>query len=437
MSKKISLSVLVFTLLAAILLSFMSAYAVCSSMFRQRVTELEESYTKANESKFAKIYELLATNALFRIDDDSDFSGLMQWFVEEAGDRYARYYTPEEFAAMNSDNEGSSVGIGVMVIDNSAEGAIEITNTMPGSAALDAGLQPGDLIIAVIEGDKRTSVAELGFEGALKRLKGEAGTTADFVVRRNGTEMDFSIQRRAYEALSVTYHVNTVNPKVGVIKLLEFNLTTPHQFADAMDSLIASGCEYFLFDVRYNGGGDLASITAVLSFMLRENDIVIRTAGRDESQKLATKVGVVNYPSSSPYSACNVGKSDIAKYRDKVNGKCAVLANGSTASAAELFTSALKDYGIAKVVGTVTYGKGTMQSIYDLSAFGYEGGLKMTTRMYYPPLSDGYDGIGIIPDVAVELDESLKNKNIYKITDAEDNQMNAALTAIIGAQPSA
>ena len=436
MSKKISVSVLVFTLLAAILLSFMGAYAVSSAMYRQRLVDIEQNYSKANDSKFEKILELLSTNALFSIDDDSDFSGLMDWFVKEAGDKYARYYSPEEFAAMNSDNEGKGVGIGVMVIENSAEKAIEITSIMPESAALEAGLQPGGLIVYVIENGAKTSVAELGFEGALKRLQGDEGTTAEFVVKRDGEEMNFSIPRRKYESLSVLHHVNAVDPRVGVVKIIGFDLTTPHQFANALDSLISSGCEYFVFDVRYNGGGDLASITAVLSYMLNEGDIVIRTAGRDETKKYATKVGVVNYAAESAYSACNVTKSDIAKYRSKVMGKCVVLANGSTASAAELFTSALKDYGIAKVVGTVTYGKGTMQSVYDLSAFGYDGGLKMTTRMYYPPLSEGYDGVGIIPDVTVELDESLKNKNIYAITDAEDNQMNAALAAI-GITPAA
>lgn len=121
MSKKISVSVLVFTLLAAILLSFMGAYAVSSAMYRQRLVDIEQNYSKANDSKFEKILELLSTNALFSIDDDSDFSGLMDWFVKEAGDKYARYYSPEEFAAMNSDNEGKGVGIGVMVIENSAE----------------------------------------------------------------------------------------------------------------------------------------------------------------------------------------------------------------------------------------------------------------------------------------------------------------------------
>lgn len=430
MSKKISVSVFIFVLLAAILLSFMGAYAVSSSMYRKNIAALEERYAKSDDSKLDRILELLSTNALYQIGDDADFSGLIDWFINETGDKYAHYYSAEEFDAMNADNEGKGVGIGVMVVENSEEKAIEVTSIMPSTPALEAGIQPGDLIVAVIENGKKTTVAELGFEGALKKLRGDEGTTAEFTVMRGGEEKTFSIVRREYESLSVTYHVNTVNPKVGVVKLIQFDLTTPGQFAAAMDSLISSGCEYFLFDVRYNGGGDLASITAVLSFMLNKDDVVIWTAGRDETQKYPTKVGVVQYPASSAYSACNVSADDIGKYRSAVMGKSAVLANGSTASAAELFTSALRDYEIAKVVGTVTYGKGSMQSIYDLRQFGYDGGLKMTTRLYYPPLSDGYNGIGIKPDVEVELDETLKNKNIYKITDSEDNQMNAAIGAL-------
>ena len=427
MSKKVSLSVLIFTVLVAILISFMGAYAVSSSMYRQSLVEIQQEYAKTDDSKLDKILELLSTSALYEIGDDADFTGLIDWFINETGDKYAHYYSAEDFAAMNAENEGKTVGIGVMVIENSDEKAIEITGIMPDSPALEAGIQPGDLIIAVGAGESRVPVSELGFEGALKQLKGEEGTTAVFTVRRDGEEKAYSLVRREVEALSVIYHVNTVNPKVGVVRLTQFDLTTPGQFAAAMDDLISQGCEYFIFDVRYNGGGDLASITAVLSYILNEGDVVIRTSGSDASQMYSSKVGVVNYPADSAYSACNVSKEDISKYRRAVYGKCVVLANGSTASAAELFTAALKDYEIAKVVGTVTFGKGTMQSIYDLSAFGYDGGLKMTTRMYYPPISEGYNGVGIIPDVEVELDKSLANKNIYKITDAEDNQMMTAL----------
>ena len=104
----------------------------------------------------------------------------------------------------------------------------------------------------------------------------------------------------------------------------------------------------------------------------------------------------------------------------------AVIVNGSTASAAELFTSALMDYEKATVVGTLTYGKGCMQSIFPLQS---GGALSLTTALYYPPFSDNYDEIGITPDVVVELEGEAAEKNIYKLTDEEDSQLKAAVAS--------
>ena len=104
-----------------------------------------------------------------------------------------------------------------------------------------------------------------------------------------------------------------------------------------------------------------------------------------------------------------------------------VLCNGSTASAAELFTATFRDYDLGTIVGTKTYGKGSMQSIMPLAYFGYGGAIKLTTRKYYPAFGEGYDGIGIEPDETVELSESAAKKNIYEITDAEDNQLCRAI----------
>ena len=102
----------------------------------------------------------------------------------------------------------------------------------------------------------------------------------------------------------------------------------------------------------------------------------------------------------------------------------AVLCNGSTASAAELFTSALMDYDKAVSVGNVTYGKGSMQSTIPLTD---GSGVKLTTKMYFPPFSEGYDGIGITPDIEIDMDELLENVNIYKISDAQDTQLQRAI----------
>ena len=102
----------------------------------------------------------------------------------------------------------------------------------------------------------------------------------------------------------------------------------------------------------------------------------------------------------------------------------AVLANESTASAAELFTSALQDYEKAVFVGKTTYGKGSMQSIIRL---GDGSAIKLTTRMYFPPFSESYEGVGIVPDLDVDMSEAVADKNIYKITDDEDTQLQAAI----------
>lgn len=432
MKRKISLSTFILILIGAILLTSMSSCAIVDSLLREDYNPVIDNSTSSVGDKFETIINLFKTYSYYEIDEEVLCRALLSGMYTAIGDKYADYYDAEQYAQMTAQNQGETRGIGVSVVENADLKAIEIISVYQNSPALEAGVQPGDIIVYVGSGENKKSVAELGYNGALAKLQGPKDTVCEFTVARgeNYTELvEFSIMRKKFTAESVTYHVCETDAKVGIVKLAEFNLTTPSQFCTAMDSLIASGCEYFVFDVRYNGGGDLASITAVLSFMLNEGDVIIKTKDRAGTEEI-TKVKEVKYSPSSPYSACNVDKSDIAKYRDKVMGKSAVLANGSTASAAELFTCALMDYEISEIVGTQTYGKGSMQSIFSLEYFGFDGAVKMTTKKYFPPISEGYDGIGITPDLEVELDESLANKNIYKITDQEDNQLQAAIALI-------
>ncbi|MBQ3228179.1 MAG: PDZ domain-containing protein [Clostridia bacterium] len=432
MKKRISLSTLILLLIAAILLTAMSSCALADSYFRDENGDLVSGGESAVGGKLEQIINLFKTYSYYEIDEEVLCRAMVSGMGLAINDRYAEYYDAEEFALMTAENQGETQGIGVTVIENAEYKCIEIISVLPNSPALAAGVEPGDLIMYVGGGENKESVPELGYYAALAKLQGVKGTLCEFTVRRGegyAEEVEFSIMRDTFTSESVMYHVCETNAKVGIIKITQFDLTTPPQFCAAMDALIAQGVEYFLFDVRYNGGGDLASITAVLSFMLNEDDILIKTRDRSGAE-VVTKVAEVKYAPNSAYASCNVTKSDIAKYRDKVMGKSAVLANGSTASAAELFTCALMDYGISEIVGTTTYGKGSMQTIFSLEYFGFDGAVKMTTKMYFPPLSDGYDGIGIKPNLEVELDKSLENKNIYKITDAEDNQIQAAIDLI-------
>ncbi len=434
MKRRISLSSLALILLFAVMLTVMSACVIVDSDLRDEYGNISNSgITSDKPNKLDTIINLFKTYSYYEIDEEVLCDALVGGMGYAIGDRYADYYDAEEFALMTAENQGETQGIGVTVIENAEYKCIEIISVLPNSPALAAGVEPGDLIVYIGIGENKESVAELGYEGALKKLQGVKGTVCEFTVARGEgytEQVEFSIMRDVFTSESVTYHVCETDAKVGIIKLIQFDLTTPLQFCTAMDSLIKDGVEYFIFDVRYNPGGDLASITAVLSYMLNENDVLIKTRDRAGTE-VVTKVGPVQYKANDPYSACNVEKEDIAKYRDKVKGKSAVLVNGSTASAAELFTIALMDYEIAEIVGTTTYGKGSMQSIIPLVTWGFDGAVKMTTKKYFPPISDGYDGIGIKPDLEVELDKALENKNIYKITDAEDNQLQAAI-ALIG-----
>ncbi|MBQ4141296.1 MAG: PDZ domain-containing protein [Clostridia bacterium] len=433
MKRRISLSTFIFILIAAVLLTAMSSCAIVDSNLRDEYGSSLGGSPSSQNAKLETIINLFKTYSYYSIDEEVLCDALLGGMYYAIGDRYADYYDAEEYALMTAENQGETQGIGVTVIENAEYQCIEIISVLPNSPALAAGVEPGDLIMYIGAGENKEYVPDMGYYAALAKLQGAKGTVCEFTVARGegyAELVDFAITRDTFTSESVTYRVCSTDAKVGVIKIIQFDLTTPGQFRTAMDSLIAQGVEYFIFDVRYNGGGDLASITAVLSYMLNDGDILIKTRDRAGTE-VVTKVGKVEYAPTSPYAACNVAKEDIAKYRSYVEGKSAVLANGSTASAAELFTCALMDYGISEIVGTKTYGKGSMQSIFSLAYYGYDGAVKMTTKMYFPPVSEGYDGIGIKPDLEVELDEALQNKNIYKITDEEDNQLQAAI-ALIG-----
>ena len=172
-----------------------------------------------------------------------------------------------------------------------------------------------------------------------------------------------------------------------------------------MDDLYAKGIRKVVFDVRNNPGGSLDSIVQILDLLLPEGPII----------RIVNKSGTI---------VQQIDSDKEAKYTDV---KFAVLANENTASAAELFTCSFKDYNRAVVVGVKTFGKGSMQSTMNLSD---NRGIKMTTYHYLPPYSESYEGIGITPDVEVELSEELAGKNIYLIGDKDDNQLKAAVDSI-------
>ena len=437
-AKKISLATFVLSSVALVLVAVMATWAVLGAQYQKRLRDEQlkvsswGTNTDDSLSLFAAIFDAYGIKAV-EVDSRAVVDAALKEYVRQTGDAYAFYYTAEEFDELQKSNVGESQGIGINIIQSTVTiggveyGTIKVINVMKDSPAQEAGLLVGDLIMFVGVGEDREPVYEMAYDVAVKKMQGPKGTVASFTVYRpNGEEYEikeFSIERREFTNWSVDSHVCTVEGygDVGIVKIMQFDLTTPTQFCEEVESLLAAGCKRLIFDVRHNPGGDLKSIEAVLSYFLNEGDVIIRTSDRNGTEEIS-RVKAVSY--MGEYAGCSISKSDIGKYRGI---ESVVLCNGNTASAAELFTAALRDYELATIVGTTTYGKGSMQSILPLEMFGCPGALKLTTKMYYPPKSESYEGIGIVPNVVVELSEAASKINIYDIADADDNQLVEAL----------
>ncbi len=440
--KKISLSAFVFSAIALALAAVMLTYVCCNSVYKRRLAEAKlENISYGSFSEFDEL-ELLSLifehYSYYGIDEEEMVDAVLKAYVKATGDRYAEYYTEEEYKAMRADAAGENVGIGINIVKNTAPinggtyDVIEVISVSPESPAFEAGLKTGDLIVWVGIGEDRRLVDELNYNTALGMLRGDAGTVAEFTILRpdkNNTyeEIEFSVERRKVESASVYYSVSEADRSIGIVKIDSFDLTVPKQFSAAMDELILGGCEKFVFDVRYNPGGDLESIRAVLSYFLSEGDRLISTVDNAGNEQIDYVEPITH--SSEAYSVCDISAEDIGKYA-RFKGKIAVLCNESTASAAELFTAAMRDYELAVTVGAKTYGKGSMQNTIDLSYFGYTGALKLTTKMYFPPCGEGYDGIGITPDIAVTQSEEAKGYNHYVLPQSLDDQLKAAIDCL-------
>lgn len=211
-------------------------------------------------------------------------------------------------------------------------------------------------------------------------------------MRHDNNDKDVEIVRRSIEVPMVTYQQYG---NVGYIKIKEFHNNTPEQFDTALDRLIADGAQALIFDVRNNPGGTIDSVIAMLDRLLPEGDLVSATYHDGHTEVLGT--------------------SDA----EEVNLPMVVITNDQTASAAELFAQAIKDYNKGRTVGTQTYGKGVMQTIYPLSD---GGALSITVAKYNPPKSANFDGVGVKPDYEVQLTAE-QQRDFYDLDETTDPQL--------------
>lgn len=429
--RTVPLSVFITTLIAVVLV-FSVLGVVIASSFSTGLTAWRFGLTDDTlgtgdqdgenyAAKIALIDSIFEEYSLYDTDGKLLLDEMLKAYAAATGDAYAAYYTEEEYLAMIAENNATVVGIGITAIEDSEHHDILVIDVLPDSPAMQAGVKPGDRIVSIGANEDKVIVSEVGYQVAVNLLRGESGSTAVFCVVRDGNEIPFSVVRAAVQTLSVTGRVSDTDNTVGYIRITQFDTVTPTQFKNVMQELLDAGCTKFVYDVRNNPGGDLKSISAVLSYFLKDGDTILSTVKKDGTTTMYT-VEAVSY--TGDYAGCSVAADEIGMYREYAK---TVITNGNTASAAELFTAALRDYKLAEIVGETTYGKGVLQNIYHLEPWGYKGAVKLTTGYYSPPSGVNYDGVGIKPDAEISLSGEAAGKSLYLLTEAEDTQLQKAI----------
>ena len=370
------------------------------------------------------------------VSKEDRLNAVLKSYVAATGDLYAEYYSTEEYAEMMQDYSGNQVGIGVSIIETlvTVSGqdylVFQIVGIFKNAPAEGSGLRVGDFVYGVKTGDTYQTVVELGgFAEAMELFRGESGTSIEFAVFRpegeGYTSHEFSIVRGSFVSESVSYTMAENDPSIGIVRIAEFDMTTPNQLKEAMNALLADGVKKIVFDVRNNPGGDLLSIKAVLSYFLNDGDLILSAINKEGVVEESFFAEAMS-PGGS-YASCSVAQSELGMYKDL---DMVVICNENTASAAEVFTATFRDYGLATIVGETTYGKGVMQSIVSLASISYgmyDGYVKMTTNAYVTQCGVTYHDIGIVPAVQVALTGEAMDYSIYTLPQALDSQLQAAI----------
>lgn len=352
---------------------------------------------------FEKMKEIQAQiDSRFYFDEDlqraEDY--IYKGMIAGLDDTYSQYMTPSEYEALKRASDGDYVGIGATVQQDKDTYVTEILSLTQGGPAERAGLHAGDLILAV-DGEDVTQM-DLN-EIISDHILGEEGTSVTVRIGRpeTGEELDFTIQREPVITQTVEHQM--LDPETGYLKITEFDGVTPDQFKEAADDLIAQGAKRMVYDLRDNPGGNLDAVIDVLDYIVSDGLIVYTEDKNGETL--------------DEYYGEDEHEIDLPSV---------VLVNGNSASAAEVFSSAMRDYGRAQLVGEQTFGKGIVQHLIEL---GDGSALKLTVSAYFTKSGTPIQGVGLTPDVIVEM-EPLGTD--VPMTPQSDKQLKAALDLLDG-----
>ena len=383
MNKKISLGIAIGLMALVAAVTFIITYNFSLNVFNSKVRNVSE-----RESIYAKLSEMdsyVRANFFNEIDEEKLINNIMNGYVSGLDDRFARYYSAEEYAKQTQKESGVTIGFG-FEWDKEESGYIKITSVTADSAAEKAGLAAGDVITAVNNTD--VIAYENGYDEAVALFNCEEGTKIKLHIKRindEGVSEFFSVDVTAEKSEIISVTGRLIDENIAYIKITTFHEKTPEQFKSTINRLISSGAETAIFDLRNNLGGLTGSLEGTLDVILGDGDIV--TAYYKDSSEVMVHTTEA----------------------EKIKMPMVVLVNGNTASCSELFAFALRDEANAQIVGTDTYGKGVMQKTHKLSG---GAAVKITVATLQTRNSGDYNGIGIKPNFEVALPAEVDLNNI-------------------------
>lgn len=346
----------------------------------------------STEQKLKTLEKIIDEYYIGEVDEEQLTEGIYKGYMAGLGDPYSVYYDAQETKEMGESTSGEYKGVGFVVSQDVESKIITILQVYEGSPAEEAGVKEQDILYKVNGED----ISGQDISEVVRKIKGEEGTEVELTLLRGeeAEEVTVTAVRRTIEAQTVSYEMK--EDQVGYIRISEFDAVTLDQFDQALKQLENQGMESLIVDLRSNPGGNLVTVCEILDLLLPEG-LVVYTEDKNGERSEFT--------------------SDEARKFEK---PLAVLVDGYSASASEIFAGAIQDYGIGQIVGTQTYGKGVVQQIIDLK----DGtSLKITVSEYFTPKGRNINKVGITPDVEVEYEPDETNPD-------KDNQLDAAMEIV-------
>ena len=354
---------------------------------------------KTEATKLDELENLIQTVFIGEADRTAMEDGAAEGMIAALGDRWSYYIPADEYDAYKEQMQNAYVGIGVTITVREDEKGFDIVQVEPGGPAREAGLAPGDIIIAV-EGEDAFA---MGTDGARNRIRGEEGTEVQITVLRDGVAMDVTLVRKSIQVQVASWEMLENN--IGYISIKNFDERCAGETVAAVELLLSRGAEALIFDVRNNPGGYKAELVELLDYLLPAGDL-FRSLSYDGSSTVDTS-----------------------------DAKClelpmAVLINGDTYSAAEFFAAALEEYEWAVTVGEPTTGKGYYQNAYRLSD---GSAANLSIGKYFTPKGVSLAEVGgLVPAIPVAVDGETAALIYSELLEPEnDPQIQAAVACLM------